>query len=98
VTIDKSGASTAALATVNGNKSEEEVITIRQNKYLNNLIEQDHRNIKRRIRLMLGFKSFRRAQTILAGIELLHMIRKGQYQHPAGDGMSPAEQFYLLAA
>lgn len=98
VTINKSGASTAALATVNGNKSEEEVITIRQNKYLNNLIEQDHRNIKRRIRLMLGFKSFRRAQTILAGIELLHMIRKGQYQHPAGDGMSPAEQFYLLAA
>ncbi|MBK0167411.1 IS6 family transposase [Klebsiella sp. S69] len=97
VTIDKSGASTAALATVNANKSEEEVITIRQNKYLNNLIEQGHRNIKRRIRLMPGFKSFRRAQTILAGIELLHMIRKGQYQHPAGDGMPPAEQFYVLA-
>ena len=97
VTIDKSGASTAALATVNANKSEEEIITIRQSKYLNNLIEQDHRNIKRRIRLMQGFKSFRRAQTLLAGIELLHMIRKGQYQHPAGGGMSPAEQFYLLA-
>lgn len=47
---------------------------------------------------MLGFKSFRRAQTILAGIELIHMIRKGQYQHPADDGMSPAEQFYLLVA
>lgn len=65
---------------------------------LNNLIEQGHRNIKRRIRLMLGFKSFRRAQAILAGIELIHMIRKGQYQHPAGDGMSLAEQFYLMAA
>ena len=62
------------------------------------LVEQDHRNIKRRIRQMLGFKSFRRAQTLLAGIELLHMIRKGQYQHPAGDEMSPAEQFYLLVA
>jgi transposase-like protein len=98
VTIDKSGANTAALATVNANKSEEEIITIRQNKYLNNLIEQDHRNIKRRIRLMLGFKSFRRAQTLLAGIELLHMIRKGQYQHPQSDGLSPAGQFYLLAA
>lgn len=60
---------------------------------LNNLaVEQDDRNIKRRIRPMLGFKSFRRAQAILAGIELLHMIRKGQYQHPAGSGMSP-EQF-----
>ncbi|MDF1897283.1 IS6 family transposase, partial [Rahnella contaminans] len=52
----------------------------------------------RRIRLMTGFKSFRRTQTILAGIELVHMIRKGQYGHPAGDGLSSAEQFYLLAA
>ncbi|WP_160049850.1 DDE-type integrase/transposase/recombinase, partial [Raoultella sp. 18112] len=57
-----------------------------------------HRNKKRRIRPMLGFKSFRRAQTILAGIELVHMIRKGQLQHPYGDGLSAAEQFYLLAA
>ncbi|CAI1986435.1 Uncharacterised protein [Serratia marcescens] len=47
---------------------------------------------------MLGFKSFRRAQTILAGIELIHMIRKGQLQHTAGDGLSPAVQFYLLGA
>lgn len=98
VTIDKSGANTTALATVNANKSEEEIITIRKNKYLNNLIEQDHRNIKRRIRLMLGFKSFRRAQTLLAGIELLHMIRKGQYQHRQSEGLSPAEQFYFLVA
>ncbi|QXD01065.1 hypothetical protein MKleb_5564 (plasmid) [Klebsiella sp. PL-2018] len=82
----------------NAGKPAEEIITIRQSKYLNNLIEQDHRNIKRRIRQMLGFKSFRRAQTPLAGIELLHMIREGEYQHPAGDGMSPAEQFYLLVA
>ncbi|RAU35205.1 IS6 family transposase [Enterobacter sp. ECC-175] len=90
VTIDKSGANTAALAMLR--------IIIRQSKYLNNLVEQDHRNIKRRIRPMLGFKSFRRAQTILAGIELVHMIRKGQYQHPQGAGLSLAEQFYLLAA
>ncbi len=95
VTIDKSGANTAALATLDADKPEEEA---RQSKYMNNLVEQDHRNIKRRIRQMLGFKSFRRAQTILAGIELIHMIRKGQYQHPAGDGMTPAEQFYWLAA
>ncbi|MCS4266480.1 transposase-like protein [Serratia sp. BIGb0163] len=47
---------------------------------------------------MLGFKSFRRAQTILAGIELVHMKRKGQLQYPAGECLSPAEQFYLLAA
>lgn len=46
---------------------------------------------------MLGFKSFRRAQTILAYIELLRMIRKGQYQHLQSEELSPAEQFYLLA-
>jgi len=89
---------TAALVTLNDGKAGEETITIRQNWYLNNLVEQDHRNIKRRIRSMLGFKSFRRAQTFLAGIELIHMIRKGQYQHPQSEGLSPAEQFYLLAA
>lgn len=98
VTIDKSGANAAALAIHNGDKPDEAMIAIRQSKYLNNLVEQDHRNIKRRVRPMLGFKSFRRAQTILAGIELIHMIRKGQYQYPADDGMSPAEQFYLLVA
>lgn len=98
VTIDKSGANTTALATLNANKAKEDTITIRQSKYLNNLVEQDHRNIKRRTRPMLGFKLFRRAQTLLAGIELVQMIRKGQLRHPAGDGLSPAEQFYLLAA
>ncbi|ENA1774676.1 DDE-type integrase/transposase/recombinase, partial [Yersinia ruckeri] len=93
VTIDKSGDHTAALATLNAKKPDEEAMTVRQNKYLNNLIEQGHRNIKRRIRLMLGFKSFRRVQTLLAGIELSHMIRKGQYQHLQSEGLSPAEQF-----
>jgi transposase-like protein len=88
----------AVLATLNANKPDEETMTVRQNKYLNNLVEQDHRNIKRRTRPMMGFKSFRRAQTILAGIELIHMIRKGQFRHSAGDGLSPTEQFYLLAA
>ena len=98
VTIDKGGANTAALATLNTDRPEEEAITIRQSKYLNNLIEQDHGNIKRRIKLMIGFKSFRRVQTFLAGIELPRMIRKGQYQHPQDEGLSPAEPFYLLAA
>ncbi|WP_274851781.1 IS6 family transposase [Serratia marcescens] len=98
VTIDKSGAYTAALATLNAGKPDEKNIIIRQSKYLNNRVEQDHRNIKRRTRPMLGFKSFRRAQTILAGIELTHMIRKGQLQHSAGNGLSSAGQFYLLTA
>ena len=98
VTIDKSGANAAALALHNADKPDEAMIAIRQSKYLNNLVEQNHRNIKRRVRPMLGFKSFRRAQTILARIELIHMLRKGQYQYPADGGMSPAEPFYLLVA
>jgi transposase-like protein len=49
-------------------------------KYLNNLIEQDHRSIKLRLGPMLGFKKFRRAATTIAGIELMHRIRKGQFK------------------
>lgn len=62
------------------------------------MIEQDHRNIKRRIRSMLGFKSFRFAKIILGGIELIHMISKGQSQHHQGSSLSNAQQFYLLPA
>ncbi|PHM53532.1 transposase [Xenorhabdus hominickii] len=57
VTIDKSGANTAALATLNADKPDEETITVRQSQYLNNLVGQDHQNIKRRVRPMRGFKS-----------------------------------------
>jgi transposase-like protein len=53
--------------------------TFRSSKYLNNLIEQDHRNIKARVNVMLGFKRFRTAATTISGIELMHRIRKGQF-------------------
>jgi transposase-like protein len=46
---------------------------------LNNLIEQDHRSVKQRIAVMLGFKQFRNAAITIAGIELMHRIRKGQF-------------------
>jgi transposase-like protein len=52
---------------------------LRSSKYLNNLIEQDHRGVKQRIAVMLGFKDFRHAATTIAGIELMHRIRKGQF-------------------
>ena len=52
---------------------------MRSSKYLNNLIEQDHRSIKLRLGLMLGFKRFRRTSITIAGIELMHRIRKGQF-------------------
>ena len=52
---------------------------LRSSKYLNNLVEQDHRNIKSRAKVMLGFKRFRNAAIIIAGIELMHRIRKDQF-------------------
>lgn len=76
VTIDKCGANLAALKAVNSNNSEE--IGIRQKKYLNNIVEQDHRFIKKRTRPMLGFKNFYSAKATIAGIESVHMIQKGQ--------------------
>ena len=51
---------------------------MRQSSYLNNLIEQDHRAVKRLVRQMLGFKSFHCARAIIAGIETMHMIKNGQ--------------------
>jgi putative transposase len=96
VTIDKSGANKAALDALQ--QATSHAIEIRQSKYLNNLIEQDHRAIKWIIRPMLGFKSFRTARTTLQGIELMHMIKKNQMTMPDGQRLSAAEQFCSLAA
>ena len=68
---------------------------MRQIKYLNNIVEQDHRAIKRQIRPMLGFKSFWSAAVTPAGVELMHMIRKGQLL--LRGELGSAQQFYSLA-
>jgi putative transposase len=65
-----------------------------RSKYLNNMIEQDHRTIKKRIRPMLGFKSFVSASATLERIEVANMIRKGQFT----PGLCPFAQFAALAA
>ncbi|MCB2037332.1 MAG: DDE-type integrase/transposase/recombinase, partial [Ottowia sp.] len=72
-------------------------IIVRQIKYLNNIVEQDHRAIKRVTKPMLNFKSFRAAKNVLAGIELMHMIRKGQLLLEGGIKLSFADQFYVLS-
>ncbi|WP_213769309.1 IS6 family transposase [Caballeronia sp. dw_19] len=94
VTIDKSGANLAALHAVNAER--DTPIKIRQVKYLNNVVEQDHRAIKRIIRPMLGFKDFHCARVILSGIEIMHMISKGQTKHTGQIKPSAASQFYSL--
>ena len=95
ITIDKSGANTAAIESVKADACVG--ILLRQCKYLNNIVEQDHRAIIRITRPMLGFKSFWCARIIIAGIETMHMIRKGQADCPNGSTMSAAQQFYTLA-
>uniref|UniRef100_UPI003BEEC400 IS6 family transposase n=1 Tax=Burkholderia arboris TaxID=488730 RepID=UPI003BEEC400 len=94
VTIDQSGANLAALKDLNTER--ETPIKIRQRKYLNNIVEQDHRAIKRRTRPMMGFKDFRCARIVLGGIEVMHMIRKGQMK-AIRKNRTAAEQFYSLA-
>lgn len=96
ITIDKSGANTAAIESVKADACVD--ILMRQNNYLNNIVEQDHRAVKRVTQPMLGFKSFWSARIIIAGIETMHMIRKGQLGCPEGKTMSAANQFYSLAA
>ena len=61
-------------------------------------MEQDHRAVKRIVRPMLGFQSFHSARVTLQGIELMHMIKKGQMITVDGQDFSAAEQFYSLAA
>lgn len=94
ITIDKSAANNAAIEDYNAEHDSN--IEIRQIKYLNNIVEQDHRAIKRKSRPTLGFKSFRSAAITLSGVEVMHMIRKGQLND--GGDLTPAEQFYSLAA
>jgi transposase-like protein len=96
ITIDKSGANTSAIESVKTDACVD--ILMRQNKYLNNIIEQDHRAVKRVTQAMLGFKSFWSARILIAGIETMHMIRKGQLNCPNSTAMSAAQQFYSLAA
>jgi putative transposase len=78
VNIDKSGANKSGIRTINRDLLTVRKIRIRQCKYLNNIVEQDHRNIKRRISIDTGFKEFESAQRTLAGIEVVNIIRKGQ--------------------
>ncbi|UXU86190.1 IS6 family transposase [Burkholderia sp. S-53] len=94
VTIDKSGANLAASKDLNATR--EQPVKIRQQKYLNNIVEQDHRAIKCRTRPMMGFRDFHCARILLGGIEVMHMIAKGQMK-AARKNQTVTEQFYALS-
>ena len=95
ITMDKSGANKAAIDEINATR--ETPFIVRQVKYLNNIVEQDHRAVKRVTKPMLNFKSFIAAKKVLADIELMHMIRKGQLMLKGTKNLSFAQQFYALA-
>jgi len=110
VTIDKSGANIAGLIIINFqltifaamllslfscNEALKLHIHVRQIKYLNNIVEQDHRGIKKITKPMMGFKAFYSAEATLIGIELHRMLRK--HQHINSKKLSIFKQFYSLA-
>ena len=78
ITVDKNAAYPAAMETLREDETIAAETELRQSKYLNNIVEQDHRNIKRITRAMMGFKTFNSARRTLRGIEAMNMIRKGQ--------------------
>jgi putative transposase len=96
LTIDGSEANDAAIKRYN--ETHGTAMEIRQSKYLNKVVEQDHRGVKRTTHPMLGFESFEAAQATLVGIEVMHMLRKGQLEDGVGPGLTTAAQFSTLAA
>ncbi len=78
ITVDKNQAYPVAIKELKKEKRLSKDTRIRQVKYLNNIVEQDHRFIKKRVRPMLGFKSFETATSILSGVEAMHMLKKRQ--------------------
>jgi transposase-like protein len=94
INLDKNPANNAALKSFN--ETLKDKITVRNKRYLNNIIEQDHRFIKKLTRPTKGFKSFYSASATLKGIELCHMLKKGQLKYHA---VKPIfAQFYALVA
>lgn len=78
ITVDKNPAYPIAIVQLKKEKSIPDGMQLRQEKYLNNIVEQDHRFIKKRICSMLGIKCFDTATSILSGVEAMHMIKKEQ--------------------
>ena len=93
INIDKSGANKHAIRVYN--KRSFSNIKVRQCRYLNNIVEQDHRFIKKRIIDGLGFKEFESAKRTLTGIEIVHMIKKEQL---VSNRTSIFKSFYSLVA
>jgi len=78
--MDKNAAYPPAVDELKADQTLSKTTELRQNKYLNNIVEQDHRFIKRLVKPGMGFGSFNTARRTLRGYEAMNMIRKGQIQ------------------
>jgi transposase, IS6 family len=96
ITVDKNPAYPVAMEELKKEKKMPEGIQIRQVKYLNNIVEQDHRFMKRRVLPMLGFKSFDTATSVLSGVEAMHMIKKEQIDLRDQSGQNQKEFIHQL--
>jgi transposase-like protein len=96
ITVDKNPAYPIAVEELRKEKNMPSGIQLRQKKYLNNIVEQDHRFIKKRVRSMLGLKSFRTATYILSGIEAMHMIKKKQIHQEVKSVQNEVEFIHRL--
>ncbi len=89
ITVDKNTAYPAAMETLKADETIEKETELRQSKYLNHGVEQDHRSIKRIVKPMMGFKTFNAARRTLSGIEAMNIIQKGQVKEvKQGDNVS----------
>ncbi len=78
ITVDKNPAYPKAIKELKAAKKLPEIVKLRQSKYLNNIVEQDHRGIKRLVKPGMGFGSFNTARRTIRGYEIMNMMRKGQ--------------------
>jgi transposase, IS6 family len=93
ISVDKNAAYPDAFISSQDEKVLPEDCTLRRVKYLNNVIEQDHRFVKKKVRASQGFKSFHTAERTLEGIEAVNMIRKGQVKRLASDDIQGQVKF-----
>ncbi|WP_018393286.1 IS6 family transposase [Bacillus sp. 37MA] len=96
ITVDKNPTYPVAIQELKEEKRMPEGTQIRQVRYLNNIVEQDHRFIKKRVRSMLGFKLYKTATYILSGIEAMHMIKKGQVHQEVKSAQNEVGFIYKL--
>jgi transposase, IS6 family len=93
ITVDKNAAYPVAVKALKRGGELCRFAKLRQVKFLNNIVEQDHRRIKRLVRPGLGFKSFMSATNTIAGYEAMAMIRKGQVLAPPANDMQAQSNF-----